>query len=39
MFQYLEDGDEIILEAWCGDRNGGPRIGFGQCRGKILPAL
>ena len=37
--QYLNDGDEIILEAWCGDGDGkGKRLGFGSCRGKILPA-
>ncbi|KAF2651878.1 putative fumarylacetoacetate hydrolase [Lophiostoma macrostomum CBS 122681] len=37
-FQYLEDEDEIVLEAWCGDAEAGPRLGFGQCRGKLLPA-
>ncbi|MCY1443027.1 fumarylacetoacetase [compost metagenome] len=35
--RFLEDGDEIILRARCkGD--GQVSIGFGECRGKILPA-
>jgi fumarylacetoacetase len=33
----LEDGDEILLEAYC-ERPGFVRIGFGGCRGRILPA-
>ncbi|KAK3674837.1 hypothetical protein LTR78_005181 [Recurvomyces mirabilis] len=33
---YLEDGDEIILEGWCGGGNG-VALGFGECRGRILP--
>ncbi|SDN19306.1 fumarylacetoacetase [Pseudomonas jinjuensis] len=34
---FLEDGDEIILRARCkGD--GEVSIGFGECRGKVLPA-
>lgn len=38
--KYLEDGDEVILQAWCGDTNGdGISLGFGECRGIILPAL
>ncbi|KAE8335101.1 hypothetical protein BDV24DRAFT_171551 [Aspergillus arachidicola] len=35
--RYLEDGDEIVLDAWCD--NGTGRIGFGECRGKLLPSL
>ena len=35
---YLKDGDEVILRAYC-ERAGLPRIGFGECRGLILPAL
>lgn len=31
---YLEDGDEVILRGWC-ERDGLPRIGFGECRGTI----
>lgn len=34
---FLEDGDEVILRAWC-EREGLPRIGFGQCIGRIVPA-
>lgn len=33
---FLEDGDEVSLIAYC--RHGdGPKIGFGECRGKINP--
>ncbi len=35
---FLEDGDEVIMRAWC-EREGLPRIGFGECRGTVLPAL
>ncbi|MNO95850.1 Ureidoglycolate lyase [compost metagenome] len=35
--RFLEDGDEIILRARCRG-NGDISIGFGECRGKILPA-
>ncbi|PYQ31883.1 MAG: fumarylacetoacetase [Acidobacteria bacterium] len=35
---FLEDGDEVILRAYC-ERDGLPRIGFGECRGVITPAL
>ncbi len=35
--KFLEDGDEVILRAWC-EREGHPRIGFGECRGIILSA-
>lgn len=34
---YLEDGDEIILEGWCEDKQGRVVLGFGECRGKIVP--
>lgn len=34
---FLEDGDEVIMRAWC-EKPGVPRIGFGECRGIILPA-
>lgn len=33
----LEDGDEITLRGYC-ERDGYPRIGFGECRGVVLPA-
>jgi fumarylacetoacetase len=35
--KFLEDGDEVILRGWC-EREGYPRIGFGECRGIVLPA-
>jgi len=34
--RFLEDGDEIVFRAYC-EREGYPRIGFGECRGTILP--
>jgi len=34
---FLEDGDEIILSGFC-ERAGLPRIGLGECRGRIAPA-
>ena len=34
---FLEDGDSIILKGWC-QRKGFRRIGFGECRGTVLPA-
>ena len=33
---YLEDGDEVILEGWCEDKNGKVKLGFGECRGTII---
>lgn len=35
---FLEDGDTIILRAYC-EREGSRRIGFGECRGTVLPVL
>jgi fumarylacetoacetase len=35
---FLEDGDEVILRGWCG-APGCRRIGLGECRGTILPAV
>ncbi|CAD5223151.1 unnamed protein product [Bursaphelenchus okinawaensis] len=34
---FLADGDEVVMKAHC--ENNGKRIGFGECRGTILPAL
>lgn len=34
---FLADGDEIIMKAYC-ERDGFRRVGFGECRGRILPA-
>jgi fumarylacetoacetase len=35
--RFLEDGDEVILRG-SGARAGASRVGFGECRGRILPA-
>ncbi len=35
--RFLEDGDEIILRGWC-EAPGAARIGFGDCRGTVVPA-
>ncbi|TDR93624.1 fumarylacetoacetase [Enterovirga rhinocerotis] len=35
---FLQDGDEVVLTARCA-RDGAAPIGFGECRGAILPAL
>ncbi|WEK10779.1 MAG: fumarylacetoacetase [Candidatus Pseudomonas colombiensis] len=35
--KFLEDGDEIILRGRC-RREGFASIGFGECRGKVVPA-
>jgi fumarylacetoacetase len=34
---YLQDGDTIVLRGVC-EREGARRIGFGECRGTVLPA-
>ena len=34
---FLLDGDALILRGWC-ERPGHARIGFGECRGEVLPA-
>jgi len=35
--RFLEDGDEVIFRAYC-EKDGYPRIGFGECRGVIHAA-
>jgi fumarylacetoacetase len=35
---FLEDGDAVILRA-AAERPGAARIGFGECRGTVLPAV
>lgn len=35
---YLKDGDEVVMRAYT-ERPGLPRIGFGECRGVITPAI
>lgn len=34
---FLENGDTVVMTAWC--ESEGRRIGFGECRGTILPAV
>lgn len=34
--KFIEDGDTVILKGYC--EKDGVRIGFGECKGKILPA-
>jgi fumarylacetoacetase len=36
--KFLQDGDEVILRGFC-ERDGFRRIGLGDCRGTILPAV
>jgi fumarylacetoacetase len=36
--RFLEDGDCVALRGWC-EKPGAARIGFGECRGEVLPAL
>jgi fumarylacetoacetase len=35
--KFLEDGDEVIMRGYC-ERPGTTRIGFGECRGLVVPA-
>ncbi|HVZ45839.1 MAG TPA: fumarylacetoacetase [Ramlibacter sp.] len=35
---FLQDGDAVTLRGWC-EAPGRARIGFGECRGTVLPAL
>jgi fumarylacetoacetase len=37
MRKFLEDGDEVIFRGYC-EHEGFERIGFGECRGIVLPA-
>jgi fumarylacetoacetase len=36
--RFLEDGDTVIFRGWC-QKADGPRIGLGEARGTIEPAL
>ena len=36
--KFLEDGDEVTMRGYLG-ADARPRIGFGECRGAILPAI
>jgi fumarylacetoacetase len=35
---FLEDGDVVVMTAWC-EQDGFARIGFGENRGRVVPAL
>lgn len=35
---FLEDGDELVMTAYA-ERDGCARIGFGECRARVLPAM
>jgi fumarylacetoacetase len=35
--RFLQDGDAVVMRGSC-SREGAVRIGFGECRGEILPA-
>jgi len=35
---FLVDGDEVIIRGYC-DRKGFRRIGFGECRGIVMPSF
>ena len=35
---FLEDWDCVILRGWC-EKPGATRIGFGECRGTVLPPV
>jgi fumarylacetoacetase len=36
--RFLQDGDEVIIRGYC-ERPNAVRIGFGECRGVVLPAV
>ena len=35
---FLQDGDDVTMQGWC-EKAGAARIGFGECRATVLPAL
>jgi fumarylacetoacetase len=35
---FLQDGDEVTLQGWC-EKADAARVGFGECRAMVLPAL
>lgn len=37
--KFLEDGDAVIIEGSCVTKKGWGRVGFGQCSGRVLPAI
>jgi fumarylacetoacetase len=34
--KFIHDGDTVIMRGWC--RKDRVRIGFGECKAKVLPA-
>jgi maleylacetoacetate isomerase len=36
--KFLKDGDTVVMKGFC-QREGEGRVGFGECRGTILPAF
>lgn len=37
--KFLKDGDEVIIRGFSTAKDGTYRIGFGNCTGKLLPAI
>lgn len=35
--KFIQDGDEVSIRGFC--QKNGVRIGFGECKGKVLPAI
>ncbi|XP_062511882.1 fumarylacetoacetase-like [Corticium candelabrum] len=35
--KFLADGDEVVMSGYC--QGDGHRVGFGECSGRVLPAL
>lgn len=35
--KFIQDGDEVVIRGRC--ERDGVRIGFGECRGVVLPAI
>jgi len=38
--KFIKDGDEVIIRGSCtsSSEGGGYKIGFGDCKGEVLPA-
>ena len=34
--KFLKDGDDVVMRGYC--QGDGYKVGFGVCRGKVLPA-
>lgn len=35
--KFIQDGDEVVIRGRC--ERDGVRVGFGECRGVVLPAI